>query len=175
MKKKPIFLLYTLSILTYTYLCFFATVNLDNQPISVLRETDPLYCIELPDVKEPCEEDGAFLVLCWINVLVDEHSQARIGSCYTMQVARETSFEDLQKLLLKEMASVVHHQVICQKQEVWKTTAKTITALTIIKLLTNNIICLFFLHCRNLYSIFESLTVFAASSTLKKGKMAHST
>ncbi len=35
-----------------------------------------------------------------------------------MQVARETSFEDLQKLLLKEMATVVHHQVLCQKQEV---------------------------------------------------------
>ena len=35
-----------------------------------------------------------------------------------MQVARETSFEDLQKLLLKEMESVVHHQVLCQKQEV---------------------------------------------------------
>lgn len=97
---------------------FFFHVKLDNQPISVLRETDPLYCIELPDIKEPCEEDGAFIVLCWINVLVDVHSQTRIGSCYTMQVSREISFEDLQKLLLKEMASVVHHQVICQKQEV---------------------------------------------------------
>ncbi|KAK4016756.1 hypothetical protein OUZ56_031722 [Daphnia magna] len=95
----------------------FLRTHSDNQPISVLRETDPLYCIELPDIKEPCEEDGAFIVLCWINVLVDVHSQTRIGSCYTMQVSREISFEDLQKLLLKEMASVVHHQVICQKQE----------------------------------------------------------
>lgn len=101
-----------------TFYVLLFEIGLDNQPISVLRETDPLYCIELPAVKEPCEEDGAFVVLCWINVLVDEHSQSRLGSCYTMQVARETSFEDLQKLLLKEMASVVHHQVICQKQEV---------------------------------------------------------
>ena len=90
----------------------------DNQPISVLRETDPLYCIELPAAKEPCEEDGAFILLSWINVLAEEHTQTRIGSPYTMQVARETSFEDLQKLLLKEMASIVDHRVLCQKQEV---------------------------------------------------------
>lgn len=90
----------------------------DNQPISVLRESDPLYCVELPAAKEPCEEDGAFILLCWINVLVEEHSQTRFGSPYTMQVARETSFEDLQKLLLKEMASIVDHRVLCQKQEV---------------------------------------------------------
>lgn len=90
----------------------------DNQSISVIRESDPLYCVELPAAKEPCEEDGAFVTLCWINALVDEHNQRRIGGCYTMQVARETSFEDLQKLMLKEMASVVHHQVLCQKQEV---------------------------------------------------------
>ena len=42
----------------------------------------------------------------------------RFGSTYTMQIARETSFEDLQKLILKEMASVVHHSVLCNKQEV---------------------------------------------------------
>ena len=108
----------------------------DNQPISVLRESDPLYCIELPTTKEPSEEDGAFILLCWINMVVDEDQDTyedqednnaqgkqqqqprRFGSVYTTQVARETSFEDLHKLLLKEMASVVHHQVLCQKQEV---------------------------------------------------------
>lgn len=95
-------------------LCFLT----DNQPISILRESDPLYCIELPLAKEPCEEDGAFLLLCWVNVLVEEHRQTRIGSCYTMQIARETSFEDLQKLLLKEMAAVVHYSVLCEAQKV---------------------------------------------------------
>ena len=83
-----------------------------------MRESDPLYCIELPVPKEPCEEDGAFLLLCWVNVLVEEHRQTRIGSCYTMQIARETSFEDLQKLLLKEMATIVHHSVLCEAQKV---------------------------------------------------------
>jgi len=95
----------------------FLRTHSDNQPISVLRETDPLYCIELPVPKEPCEEDGAFILINWINVVVDEHTQTRVGSTYTMQVARETSFEDLHKLLLKEMASVVHHSVLCQKQD----------------------------------------------------------
>ena len=40
---------------------------------------------------------------------------------FAAQVARETSFEDLHKLLLKEMASVVHHSVLCQKQDVTRT------------------------------------------------------
>ena len=113
----------------------------DTQPISVLRESDPLYCIELPVLKEPSEEDGAFVVLSWINVIIQGDTQRRFalstlffqmemgvfmfslgfdrfGSTYTMQIARETSFEDLQKLILKEMASVVHHSVLCNKQEV---------------------------------------------------------
>ena len=57
----------------------------------MLRETDPLYCIELPALKEPCEEDGAFILINWINVVVSEHSQTRVGSTYTMQVVHYAS------------------------------------------------------------------------------------
>ena len=92
--------------------------RVDNQPISVLRESDPLYCIELPVLKEASEEDGAFVLLSWINVIIQGDTQRRFGSTHTMQIARETSFQDLQKLILKEMASLVHHSVLCNKQEV---------------------------------------------------------
>ena len=83
-----------------------------------MRESDPLYCIELPSLKEACEEDGAFILLSWINVVIHGDTQTRFGSTYTMQIGRETSFEDLQKLILKEMAGSVHHSVLCNKQEV---------------------------------------------------------
>ena len=51
----------------------------DTQPISVLRESDPLYCIELPVLKDPSEEDGAFVVLSWINVIIQGDTQRRFA------------------------------------------------------------------------------------------------
>jgi ubiquitin carboxyl-terminal hydrolase 31 len=120
---------YRTSILHFLFCFLFVIIVVDNQPISVLRESDPLYCIELPMAKEPSEEDGAFLLLCWINMVMDDDDDdseqgkgqqqpRRFGSVYTTQVARETSFEDLHKLLLKEMAPVIDNQVLCQKQDV---------------------------------------------------------
>lgn len=50
---------------------------LDNQPVSILRDTDPLYCIELPVLKDPSEEDGAFVLISWVNVVVQEDTQTR--------------------------------------------------------------------------------------------------
>lgn len=71
----------------------------------MITENDPLYCIELPQLKEPTEQ--AYILLVWINVLVKGDLRQRFGSPYTMQVSRETSYEDLQKLLLKEMRSTL--------------------------------------------------------------------
>lgn len=38
------------------------------------------------------------------------------GSPYTMQVSRETSYEDLQKLILKEMAPILHDDILTSSQ-----------------------------------------------------------
>lgn len=86
----------------------------DCQPLSVITEIDPLYCIELPQLKEPTEQ--AYILLVWINVLVKGDLRQRFGSPYTMQVSRETSYEDLQKLLLKEMHSTLTDDVLTSSQ-----------------------------------------------------------
>ncbi|CAG2065613.1 unnamed protein product, partial [Timema podura] len=74
-----------------------------SQLVSIIKETDPVYCLELPQLKDATEDSGAYLLLCWVNVLIMDDHQARFSSPYTMQVGRETSYEDLQKLILKEM------------------------------------------------------------------------
>lgn len=43
---------------------------------------------------------------------------SRFGSAFTMQVCRETSYKDLQKLLLKEMASMLHDDVLTTEQDI---------------------------------------------------------
>lgn len=86
----------------------------DCQPLSVITENDPLYCIELPQLKEPAEQ--AYILLVWINVLVKGNLRERFGSPYTMQVSRETSYQDLQKLLLKEMHATLSEDVLTSSQ-----------------------------------------------------------
>ncbi|CAB0042422.1 unnamed protein product, partial [Trichogramma brassicae] len=84
-------------------------------PLSVITENDPLYCVELPQLKEP--SDQAYVLLVWINVLVKGDLRQRFGSPYTMQVSRETSYVDLQKLLLKEMHATLVDDVLTSGQE----------------------------------------------------------
>ncbi|KAF4521186.1 hypothetical protein B566_EDAN010648 [Ephemera danica] len=43
---------------------------------------------------------------------------SRFSSPYTMQVGRETSYEDLQKLILKEMNSTLHDDILVNSQEI---------------------------------------------------------
>lgn len=80
----------------------------------MITESDPLYCIELPQLKEPTEQ--AYILLVWINVLVKGDLRERFGSPYTMQISRETSYEDLQKLLLKEMHTTLADDVLTSSQ-----------------------------------------------------------
>ncbi|XP_014283292.1 ubiquitin carboxyl-terminal hydrolase 31 isoform X1 [Halyomorpha halys] len=75
----------------------------DNQPISMIKETDPIYCIELPELKEASQDTGEYILLVWINTLIIEDQCSRFSSPYTMQVCRETSYIDVEKLMLKEM------------------------------------------------------------------------
>ncbi|XP_071443235.1 ubiquitin carboxyl-terminal hydrolase 43 isoform X2 [Hetaerina americana] len=90
----------------------------DSQSISMVAENDPLYCIELPQLRDASEESGAYLLLVWVNVLVLDDHVARFGSPYTMQVSRETSYEDLQKLILKEMNTILHDDVLVNAQDI---------------------------------------------------------
>nr|CAD7404748.1 unnamed protein product [Timema cristinae] len=91
----------------------------DSQLVSIIKETDPVYCLELPQLKDATEDSGgAYLLLCWVNVLIMDDHQARFSSPYTMQVGRETSYEDLQKLILKEMNTILHDDILVNSQDV---------------------------------------------------------
>ena len=93
----------------------------DSQPVLSIKETDPVYCLELPQLKEATDDGGAaYILLCWVNLLVVEDHCARFSSPYTMQVGRETSYEDLQKLILKEMNAVLHDDILVSSQDVCK-------------------------------------------------------
>ncbi|XP_049853999.1 ubiquitin carboxyl-terminal hydrolase 31 isoform X1 [Schistocerca gregaria] len=90
----------------------------DTQPVSIIKETDPVYCLELPQLKEATEDSGAYILLCWVNLLVVDDQCARFSSPYTMQVGRETSYKDLQKLILKEMNTILHDDVLVNSQDI---------------------------------------------------------
>ncbi|XP_046687416.1 ubiquitin carboxyl-terminal hydrolase 43 [Homalodisca vitripennis] len=91
----------------------------DKQPVSIIKHTDPIYCLELPQLKEANSDSGEYLLLCWINVLIlPDGLCTRFSSPFTMQVCRETSYRDLQKLLLKEMAWTLHDDILTSDQAV---------------------------------------------------------
>ncbi|XP_063533987.1 ubiquitin carboxyl-terminal hydrolase 31 [Cydia strobilella] len=69
-------------------------------------ELGALYCMEAPPLLQT--PTTPYLLILWVNLLDGE----RFGSPYAMQVPRETSYEDLQKLLLKEMSAVVAELVL---------------------------------------------------------------
>lgn len=89
----------------------------DAQAVTVITEIDPIYCIEVAQLKD-IEEDttSAYVLLCWINVVERDGVLVRFGSPYTMQVPRETSYDDLQKLILKEMAPILHDDILTSSQ-----------------------------------------------------------
>lgn len=42
--------------------------------ISEIKETDPVYCIEMPQLKDATEDVEKYILLCWVNVLtMDDH------------------------------------------------------------------------------------------------------
>ncbi|KAG5877817.1 hypothetical protein JTB14_004121 [Gonioctena quinquepunctata] len=95
---------------------FFRTFT-DSQPVNVISEIDPIYCIEVAQLKDIQEDTtSAYVLLCWINVVVEQEDCQRFGSPYTMQVPRETSYEDLQKLILKEMAVILYDDILTSSQ-----------------------------------------------------------
>ena len=103
----------------------FQTTFSDCQPLSTIAPDCPLFAIELPRPtpklasKEECEDDdGAFIVLTWVNVFKEGNIEKRFGTPYTIQISRETLYGDLQKLLMKEMSPILHDDILISAQKV---------------------------------------------------------
>jgi len=93
----------------------------DGQSIELIEVNSGLYCIETPGMiinDEENEEEGAYIILTWINVYKEGSIEKRFGSPYTMQISREVTYTDLQKLLMKEMSPILHDDILISAQKV---------------------------------------------------------
>lgn len=43
----------------------------------MIKETDPIYCIELPQLKEATQDTGEYILLVWVNILIVDDQCAR--------------------------------------------------------------------------------------------------
>ncbi|KAK8738291.1 hypothetical protein OTU49_004145 [Cherax quadricarinatus] len=89
----------------------------DGASVNVISDSDPIYAIELPPHKVPTQESGAFILITWVNVVLAEPENIRFGGIYQSQVVRDVSYVDLQKLLLKEMMTMVTNDTLTSEQE----------------------------------------------------------
>nr|XP_045594120.1 ubiquitin carboxyl-terminal hydrolase 31-like isoform X1 [Procambarus clarkii] len=89
----------------------------DGASVNVISESDPIYAIELPPHKVPTQESGAFILITWVNVVLAEPENIRFGGIYQSQVVRDVTYVDLQKLLLKEMTTMVTNDTLTSEQE----------------------------------------------------------
>lgn len=71
--------LFLISILTFNIMYInFIYIFLDSMPASMIKESDPLYCLELPKLNDCSNESGPYLLLCWVNTLVVEDQCSRL-------------------------------------------------------------------------------------------------
>ncbi|XP_052895389.1 ubiquitin carboxyl-terminal hydrolase 31 [Anopheles moucheti] len=91
----------------------FSRVFCDSHLMSSVRENDPLYCIECPTAGAGLETtSGTKIVLCLCNGKRDFGGHAkRFGTPFCLVVNRDVSYSELQKLLLKEMSSILRSEV----------------------------------------------------------------
>lgn len=105
----------------------FGRIFCDSHPLSSIHEDDPLYCIECPTQVD----DTSHIVLCILNVSKEKEKIEKFGWYFTcnlnldkhfnfffvtgtpfcLKVSRDVSFTELQKLLLKEMSSILKSEV----------------------------------------------------------------
>lgn len=57
--------------------CLIFCLNLDSMPASMIKESDPLYCLELPKLNDCSNESGPYLLLCWVNILIVDDQCSR--------------------------------------------------------------------------------------------------
>ncbi|XP_071513208.1 uncharacterized protein [Panulirus ornatus] len=89
----------------------------DGASVNVISDNDPIYAIELPPHKPPTQESGAFILITWVSVVLAEPDNIRFGGVYQSQVVRDVTYVDLQKLLLKEMTTMVTNDTLTSEQE----------------------------------------------------------
>ncbi|CAL4093575.1 unnamed protein product, partial [Meganyctiphanes norvegica] len=89
----------------------------DSSCVNVINPSDPVYAIEMQTQKLPSQENGEFILLTWVNVVLAEPDNIRFGGVYQSQVVRDVSYVDLQKLLLKEMNNMVTGYTLVTQQE----------------------------------------------------------
>uniref|UniRef100_A0A182LZ04 ubiquitinyl hydrolase 1 n=1 Tax=Anopheles culicifacies TaxID=139723 RepID=A0A182LZ04_9DIPT len=91
----------------------FSRVFCDSHLMSSVRENDPLYCIECPAAGAGQETaSGTKIVLCLCNGKRDFGGHVkRFGTPFCLVVNRDVSYSELQKLLLKEMSSILRSEV----------------------------------------------------------------
>ncbi|KAL0278639.1 UNVERIFIED_CONTAM: hypothetical protein PYX00_000405 [Menopon gallinae] len=88
------------------------------QSVSEIKESDPVYCIEMPQLKDNTEDLEKYILLCWINVLTMDDHCSRFGSPHTMLLCRLTCYQDIQKLILKEMNTMLHDEILTTDQDI---------------------------------------------------------
>ncbi|ETN67934.1 ubiquitin carboxyl-terminal hydrolase 43 [Anopheles darlingi] len=95
----------------------FNRVFSDEQPMSTIHESDPMYCIECPPGAATTGQNqdtagGTKILLCLCNAKrTTDGAVKRFGTPFCLMVNRDISHGELQKLLLKEMSSILRSEV----------------------------------------------------------------
>ncbi|XP_035792131.1 ubiquitin carboxyl-terminal hydrolase 31-like isoform X1 [Anopheles albimanus] len=95
----------------------FNRVFSDEQPMSTIHESDPIYCIECPPGAAATGQNqdtagGTKILLCLCNAKrTTDGTVKRFGTPFCLLVNRDISHGELQKLLLKEMSGILRSEV----------------------------------------------------------------
>uniref|UniRef100_A0A182NHI6 Tafazzin n=1 Tax=Anopheles dirus TaxID=7168 RepID=A0A182NHI6_9DIPT len=97
----------------------FSRVFCDSHLMASVRENDPLYCIECPALSGVSSGGGAQdaasgtkIVLCLCNGKRESNGHVkRFGTPFCLVVNRDVSYNELQKLLLKELSGILRSEV----------------------------------------------------------------
>lgn len=87
----------------------FSRVLCDSHTMAVLDDNASVFCIETP----PPTEDIQNVVLCITNASRTDSTKPakRFGTPFCLHVRRDVSYNDLQKILLKEMSSYMKQEI----------------------------------------------------------------
>ncbi|XP_050096941.1 ubiquitin carboxyl-terminal hydrolase 31 [Anopheles aquasalis] len=95
----------------------FNRVFSDEQPMSTIHESDPMYCIECPPGAAATGQNqdtagGTKILLCLCNAKrTTDGTVKRFGTPFCLLVNRDSSIGELQKLILKEMSGILRSEV----------------------------------------------------------------
>lgn len=87
----------------------------DSDRINTIQDTDVVYAIEVPPMKQSDASAGEHVLLLWVNKLGIGTSAKRFGGPYALQVHRESSYSQLQRAVLKAMAGILKDRGVIEK------------------------------------------------------------